>query len=235
MNILVTVCARGGSKGLPGKNIKPLLGKPLILHTIDLALKWPKGTNVWVSTDSKEIADVAKTSGIEIPILRPKELAEDSTPKMPVLTHALKAAEAHFKKQFDFVVDLDPTSPIRRLEDIEKGWEHFNKTNCEICFSVVRARKNPYFNMVERDAQGNVKLVRPDLGGTARRQAAPQVYDMNASVYIFKRQFLINAPTLLWEGKTEFFEMPVESGFDIDEQRDFIVTEAMMKYLADKN
>ena len=231
MNVLVTVCARGGSKGLPGKNIKPLLGKPLISHTIDLALKWPRTTHIWVSTDAVEIANVAKKSGIDVPTLRPAELAEDSTPKLPVLTHALDAAETHFGKKFDLIVDLDPTSPIRTMDDLENGWKTFNKSDCSICFSVVRARKNPYFNMVERDPHGNVKLVRPDLGGTTRRQAAPQVYDMNASIYIYRREFLKKSPTLLWEGKTEFFEMPAESSFDIDEQRDFIVTEAMMKYL----
>lgn len=235
MNVLVTICARGGSKGLPGKNIKPLLGKPLILHSVDLAQSWGRKTNLWVSTDSAEIADVVRHHGIEVPILRPPELAEDSTPKMPVLTHALKSAEAHYNKKFDVIVDLDPTSPVRRLEDLENGWKQFSNSDCSICFSVVKARKNPYFNMVERDAEGKVKLVRPDLGGTARRQAAPQVYDMNASIYIYKREFLINAPTLLWEGKTEFFEMPVESGFDIDEYRDFIVTESIMKSMAAKN
>lgn len=232
MNVLVTICARGGSKGLPGKNIKSLLGKPLISHTIDLALRWPRATHIWISTDSPEIAEVAKKSGVEIPILRPAELAQDSTPKMPVLTHALRAAESHFGKKFDVIVDLDPTSPIRQLADLEKGWETFLNSTCTVCFSVVRARKNPYFNMVERNTEGGVKLVRPDLGGTARRQAAPQVYDMNASIYLYRREFLDAEPTLLWEGKTEFFEMPIESGFDIDEPRDFVVTEALMKYLS---
>jgi CMP-N,N'-diacetyllegionaminic acid synthase len=231
MKILVTICARGGSKGLPSKNSRPLLGKPLIAHTIDQAKAWGKADRILVSTDSEEIRRVAREFGAETPFLRPSDLATDSAGKLPVISHALREAEKVFGQRFDVVVDLDPTSPLRRTEDIEAGLRTFLEKKKPVCFSVVKGRKSPYFNMVERDAEtGAVRLVKPLGQAFATRQSAPQVYDMNASIYVYSRDFLMSEPTSVWSAPGEMFEMPPESAFDIDFERDFVVTEALMKH-----
>jgi N-acylneuraminate cytidylyltransferase/CMP-N,N'-diacetyllegionaminic acid synthase len=232
--ILTSVCARHGSKGVPLKNIRPLLGLPLIAHTIGQALAWPRKAHVMVSTDSEEIAAVARRHGADTPFLRPAPLATDTVPKMPVLIHALEEAEKHYGERFDVLLDLDPTAPVRSVEDIERGWQTFRQTGATVCFSVTRARKNPYFNVVERDAAGRVGLVKTLQGPFASRQAAPPVWEMNASIYFYRRDFLLSRPGSLWEGKPEFFEMGPETAFDIDEERDFIVAELMMQRMVQK-
>lgn len=228
-NVLVTICARRGSKGVRLKNIRPLHGLPLIAHTVRQALAWPRGSKVVVSTDSEEIAEIARQYGAETPFLRPVELAIDTVAKMPVLIHALEASEKHYGMKFDVMLDLDPTSPVRTVDDIERGWETFRRSGRAVCFSVVKARKNPYFNMVERDADSRVRPVKALNKTYASRQAAPAVWDMNASIYFYQADFLRSHPGSIWEGDPEFFEMSPESAFDIDEERDFIITELMMK------
>lgn len=227
--VLITVCARKGSKGVRLKNIRPLHGLPLIAHTVRQALAWPRKLKVVVSTDAEEIAEVARLHGADTPFLRPAELATDTVAKMPVLIHALEASEKHYGMKFDVMVDLDPTSPVRTTDDIERGWKTFRDSGRAVCFSVVKARKNPYFNMVERDPGGHVRLVKALDKAFASRQASPAVWDMNASIYFYKRDFLLSRPASLWEGDPECFEMPPESAFDIDEERDFVITELMMK------
>lgn len=228
-NILITICARKGSKGVPLKNIRLLHGIPLIAHTIRQALAWPRKSKVVVSTDAEEIARIANEYGAETPFIRPAHLATDTIGKLPVLIHALEESEKYYKNRFDVVLDLDPTSPVRTPEDIERGWQAFRHSGRAACFSVVKARKNPYFNMVERDAGGHVRLVKTPDKAHASRQTAPVVWDMNASIYFFSRDFLLSRPTSLWEGDPECFEMPPESAFDIDAERDFVITELMMK------
>ena len=128
-----------------------------------------------------------------------------------------------------FAVPIELLQRCRLLEDIERGWQAFTRSGRPVCFSVVRARKNPYFNMVERDSGGHVRLVKTLDKTYASRQSAPAVWDMNASIYFYKRDFLLSRPGSLWEGDPECFEMPPESAFDIDEERDFVITELMMK------
>jgi len=227
--VLVTICARKGSKGVRLKNIRPLHGLPLIAHTVRQALAWPRKLKVVVSTDAEEIAEVARLHGADAPFLRPAELATDTVAKMPVLIHALEASEKHYGMKFDVMLDLDPTSPVRTIDDIERGWKIFRDSGRAVCFSVVKARKNPYFNMVERDPGGHVHLVKTLDKAFTSRQASPVVWDMNASIYFYKREFLLSRPASLWEGDPECFEMPPESAFDIDEERDFVITELMMK------
>lgn len=233
MKALVTICARKGSKGLPAKNIRPLLGRPLISHTIEHAIRWTSpqisSKRIVVSTDGEEIAAIAKSAGAEVPFLRPAELANDTIGKMPVLMHVLLASERIFQERYDVMIDLDPTSPIRRTTDIDNGFNTFLSAACDVCFSVTRARKNPYFNMVERTADAGVRLVRQLPESIVHsRQAAPDVWDMNASIYIYKPEFLRSNPATLWKGKAELFEMPPESAFDIDLERDFHIVEALM-------
>lgn len=227
--VLVTICARGGSKGVPSKNIRPLLGKPLIVHTIEQALEWGKANRVVVSTDSDAIAAIARSAGAEVPFQRPSEMATDTAGKLPVIVHALESSEAVYQRQFDVVVDLDPTSPVRVRADIERGWNRFLEAGRSVCFSVVKARKNPYFNMVERGKDDHIRLVKEVEGNVTSRQMAPKVWDMNASIYLYARDFLLSHPVSLWQGDPEIFEMPPESAFDIDEERDFVVTEGLLR------
>ncbi len=230
--ILVTICARGGSKGVPGKNLRSLLGLPLIAHTIRTAKDWRySDKNIIVSTDSAEIGAAAQKFGVEAPFLRPPELSTDSAGKLPVLCHALEFSEKHFSERFDIVLDLDVTSPIRDFSDLDSGLSKFLSSKCDVCFSVVEARKNPYFNQVESDNQGYFHLSKPMNSGQSlvTRQSAPKVWDMNASIYFYNAAFLRRKPGYIWDGRCVGFEMDADKAFDIDEERDFIIVESLMK------
>ena len=147
--ILIVVAARKNSKGLKNKNIKQLCGKPLISFTIRQAGKWGKADHIICSTASREIARIAKPYGAEIPFMRPSGLSRDSVAKMDVIRHALLICERIYKKVFNIVVDLDVTSPVRKVADLDKCLRLFRKNRPNVIFSVVKSRKNPYFNMVE--------------------------------------------------------------------------------------
>ena len=228
-NILVTICARGGSKGVKNKNIRPLLGKPLIAHTIAQAKRWPRASKIVVSTDSNEIASAARDFGAEIPFMRPAELASDTADKLPVIRHALIESEKIFRETFDAVVDLDVTSPIRKPDDLEKCFQIFERDNADVVFSVVPAHKNPYFNMVELGAGGSPHLVKRPDAPVGRRQDAPVVYDMNASIYFFRKNFLLQDRPNLFSEKSRVHVMDELSSFDIDREIDFQFVEFLVE------
>jgi CMP-N-acetylneuraminic acid synthetase len=222
MNILVTICARGGSKGVKNKNIRMLNRKPLIAHTIEHALKWGRAKKIIVSTDSEKIARIAKQFGALVPFKRPAKLAGDKTPKVEVLRHALKESERIFRNRFDIIVDLDVTAPIRRLLDIENCYKKFLKIKPLTLFSVVRAHRNPYFNMVEENEAGFVSLSKTLAKKSYRRQDAPSVYDMNASIYFYQRQYLLDKSIRSPISKRSVvYVMDDVSAFDIDREIDF--------------
>jgi len=202
-NILCTICARGGSKGLKDKNIRPLLKKPLIAYTIKQALSWGKAKRIVVSTDSKKIANIAKRYGAEIPFMRPKKLATDKAPKLFSVRHALVESERFFREKYDIIVDLDVTAPVRKIKDLDNCLNVFIEKKPKTLFSVVKARRNPYFNMVERKEDGFVKLCKELPGEIVRRQAVPEVYSMNASIYFYSREFLLkDKQTMPFSNKT---------------------------------
>jgi CMP-N,N'-diacetyllegionaminic acid synthase len=176
---IATICARGGSKGLPGKNIRTFAGKPLIVHSIEQALACPMIDSVWVSTDDEKIAAIARAAGAQVPFLRPAELANDAAPKIPVIEHLVKHCEST-GLQVQRVVDLQPTSPLRHVSDIEGALAH--RVQAELVVSVREATDNPYFNLVEADKDGWVHLSKGN--GTTRRQDAPTVYALNGSIYV---------------------------------------------------
>ncbi len=230
MNILVTVCARKGSKGVPGKNIRTLNGKPLIAHTLTQAKAWGKAKRIVVSTDGDEIARIAAQYGAEIPNLRPVELAQDDTPKIDVIRHTWRETEKTFNESYDVVVDLDVTAPMRTIGDLEKCYELFLKHTPMTLFSVVSAHRNPYFNMVEVNGQGFARLCKELPKGVHSRQKAPRVYDMNASIYFYSRDFMLSEDlkSPLCE-KSIIYEMGVLSGYDIDREIDFKFIEFLMQ------
>jgi CMP-N-acetylneuraminic acid synthetase len=226
MKIVATICARGGSKGVPGKNIRPLGGKPLIVHTIEAAQKCRLIDKIVVSTDSPQIAEIARTGGAEVPFLRPPELATDSAPKLAAIKHAVRFLESQQGYRPDIVVDLDPTSPLRTVKDIENCIKLVRDEGADNVFSVIRAHRNPYFNMVEV-INGRVQLVKRLPSPVARRQDAPPVYDMNASIYAWKIEALLKNDSLFLE-RTRIYEMP-DWARDIDSEIDFKFVELIIK------
>jgi CMP-N,N'-diacetyllegionaminic acid synthase len=229
MKILVTIAARGGSKGVKNKNTRDLLGKPLIAHTIEQALKWGKAARVVVSTDSPDIAAAAKKWGAEAPFERPAELATDTAPKVPVIRHAWREAEKLYGEKYDFVVDLDATAPLRRIADIDGALKTALEKKSLTLFSVVPAHKNPYFNMVELDGNGWAGLCKKLPAGVTRRQDAPAVYDLNASIYVYSREFLEGAALTVLTERSAVHVMDEMSGTDIDREVDFKFVEFILK------
>lgn len=228
MKILVTICARQGSKRVKNKNIREIAGKPLIAHTIETAKEWGKADKIIVSTDSEEIAEISSTYGAEVPFLRPKNLSSDTAPKLPVIKHAVKYLQDVQGEEFDLVVDLDPTSPLRTIEDIENAYNIIlNKKSINL-FSVTSARKNPYFNMVELNKQDYAHLCKESKNPVYRMQDTPLVYEMNASIYIYWVKNLFNIENVITESSL-IYEMPPERSVDIDSEIDFKLVELIMK------
>lgn len=224
MDVIATICARGGSSGLPGKNTRPLLGKPLIVYSIEQALSCRQIDGVYVSTDSEAIAEIARAAGAQVPFLRPAELATASAPKVPVIRHLVEHVEGQGVR-IDRIVDLDPTSPLRDVADIEQCIALLDERT-DVVITGYEAEKNPYFNMVERDAEGNYRLVKSVPGGVGSRQQAPVVYAMNASIYVWHRRSLDQG---LWAGRVKLHIMPRERSVDIDTPLDWELVEILMK------
>mgnify|MGYP000745979836 CR=1 FL=1 len=228
-NILITICARGGSKGLPGKNIKNLNGRPLIDYSIKHALMFSKhytNVDVVLSTDSMEIMNVAEACGLQSEYTRPDFLANDTVGKIDVLDHILKHEENRNKKTYDFLLDLDVSSPMRTIEDLQKAFKILmNKKDALNIFSVSKSHKNPYFNVVEVKEDGFCCLVKKS--DSKSRQAAPIVYDMNASFYIYRKAFFNQNLKSAITNKSMIFLMD-HICFDIDEMIDFDIMEFLL-------
>jgi CMP-N,N'-diacetyllegionaminic acid synthase len=220
--ILLTIAARGGSKGVKNKNIRPLCGLPLIAHSIKQAKRWGRADRIICSTDSNEIAQVAEKFGAEVPFIRPAHLATDTAGKLGVLRHALKTVEEQSGQKFSVLMDLDASAPVRRVEDIENVYQTLIKTKAKCVFSVTACRKNPYFNMVELNKKGYAVLVKKLKTTVVRRQDAPKVYDMNASIYAYDRKYILDEKTKTVFSKRSMISIMQEwSAFDIDTEADF--------------
>jgi CMP-N,N'-diacetyllegionaminic acid synthase len=229
MKILVVVAARAGSKRVKNKNIRNLAGKPLIAHTINQVVRWGKYAKFVFSTDSLKMAAIAKRYGAEVPFMRPAVLASDKAGKVGVIRHALLEAEKIYRMKFDAVLDLDATNPIRTVKDIDNIVSIFKKHKPDCVFSVVKARKNPYFNMVEIDKKGRARLCKKASRVIRRSQDAPKVYDMNASMYVHKRKFLLDPRNPMpYSKKSMIYEMNDASAFDIDTELDFQLVEFLV-------
>ena len=231
MNTLCVISARGGSRGLPNKNIRSLHGKPLISWSIEHALSTPEINRVVVSTDSEKIANVARDAGAEVPFLRPKNLANFEAGKWKVFQHALHACEEYYREIFDLYVDLDCTNPLRDVADISACIEQFKRSKprgVEGVFSTCPARKNPYFNMLETDSVGALKICKSLPGPVVRRQDAPTVLEHVASIYALSPDYVRRVDNLL-EGHTEGYNIGSEKSLDIDSAFDFLLVEFLMK------
>ncbi|EOX4279458.1 cytidylyltransferase family protein [Vibrio cholerae] len=219
------IFARGGSKGLPGKNIKPLAGKPLLHYSIDSALAAPSIEQVFVSTDDAEIAQVARNGGA-IVIDRPAELASDTSPEWLSWRHAIEWVRANYG-DFDGFISLPATAPLRAVSDIENAIEQRMSVGADICISVTPASRSPFFNMVKQTDSGMVELVIKPEGEVARRQDAPAVFDITTVVYATTPEFVLNHYGL-FSGNVTSIEVPKERAVDIDDIYDFMLAEAIV-------
>ena len=223
MKILCTICFKKKSYGLKGKNFLQLMNKPLYVHTYNTAKKIKDFKNIILLSDGNiKKNDISKNTIIAE---RPKIISQKYTPKMDVILYALEQAEKNTNIQYDIIVDLDVTAPLRNVNDIKNCIKIFKKKKPLNLFSVNISKKNPYFNMVEKKNQ-TYKLIKYRKNYSAR-QKTPKVYDMNASIYIWSRKSLLRKE--IFTKKTEIYEMPFERSIDIDSQNDLDLTKYIMK------
>jgi CMP-N,N'-diacetyllegionaminic acid synthase len=227
-DILCTICARGGSKGVKNKNIKELNGKPLIAYTIEQAKASGLFEHIVISTDSDDIADIAKQYGAEVFFKRSDEMASDNAGKLDVIKDAFKRSEEYYNQTFDYLIDLDATAPLRYVEDIINSFNQFKENDNDNLITAMPSRRSPYFNLVEQDKDGKVYLSKKLDNAIVRRQDAPKSYDMNASIYIWKRDIILNKNSLFLE-TTGLYVMPEERSIDIDNELDFEFVEFLMR------
>ena len=225
--ILGHIGARKGSKGVPGKNFRPIAGKPLIDWSLDQLFANPRIDAVVVSTDDERIYDHAVAKGALDIGLRPAHLATDAAPKWGVWQHALEAGQAALGTPVTTFVDLDCTSPLRLPEDLDGALDLYAREHPDMVMSVCEARKNPYFNLVEADETGALHVSKPLPGGVWSRQSAPKVWEHAASTYVLSADYLRRAKTI-YEGRVIPFEMPPERCLDIDTPFDFRLVEMLM-------
>ena len=220
------IFARGGSKGLPGKNIKPLAGKPLLHYSIDSALAAPSIEQVFVSTDDAKIAQVTRNGGA-IVIERPAELASDTSPEWLSWRHAIEWVRVNYG-DFDGFISLPATAPLRAVRDIENAIQQRMAVGADICISVTPASRSPFFNMVKQTETGMVELVIKPQGEVARRQDAPAVFDITTVVYATTPEFVLNHYGL-FSGNVTSIEVPKERAVDIDDIYDFMLAETIIR------
>jgi N-acylneuraminate cytidylyltransferase len=219
------VFARGGSKGLPGKNIRPLAGKPLIEYSIDIAKQCSSIDEVFVSTDDAGIAAIARKAGAVI-IDRPASLASDTSPEWLSWRHAIEWVEEHYG-EFQNFVSLPATSPLRSADDVEGAIVKLENTMADICISITPASRSPYFNMVQVLDDETCELVIKPEGAVTRRQDAPDVFDITTVVYVATPMFIQNNDSL-FSGKVTSVVVPKERAVDIDDIYDFLLAEAIV-------
>jgi CMP-N,N'-diacetyllegionaminic acid synthase len=217
VKVIATICARGGSKGLPRKNVLPFAGKALIAHSIEQALACPLIDGVYVSTDDDEIADVARRHGAQVPYRRPAELATDDSAKIPAIEHLV----GHLERQglaVATVIDLQPTSPLRTQEDLVAAIGLAGQA--ELIVTVTEPSHSPYYSLVEVQADGTLRLSKP--AQFARRQDAPPVWGLNGAIYVWQRAALARAARDgFWSVSMRPSAMPRERSVDIDDALDF--------------
>ncbi len=227
MKILCTVCIRAGSKGLRDKNFLKIKNKYLFSYTLDVAKKSKIFNDIIISTDSKKIRSLSKKFNKVIFIKRPKKLATDKANKMDAIRHALRYAENLNKIKYDLIFDLDATSALRQVKDLKNALRIFKKENPENLFSVNHSRRNPYFNIVERNGK-TIRVAKKFKKFPIRRQDAPKTYDMNASIYIWKRNILLKSDNL-FRKKTSIYIMDFERSIDVDSKFDLSMIKNLIK------
>lgn len=227
MNAVAFIFARGGSKGLPGKNIRPLGGKPLIAWSIEQARAVKRIDRVIVSTDSEEIAAVARDFGAEVPFMRPAELARDESPEWLAWRHALGFLEKEQGMLPEVMLSVPATAPLRLPIDLENCLDEYSKGDADMVITVSDAHRNPWFNMVKENPDGTVGLVMPPEVGITRRQDAPVVFDMATVAYVAHPQFIMQQMGT-FSGRVRAVKVPLERAIDIDNLYDFELAEFLL-------
>jgi len=227
MKVVAFIFARGGSKGLPGKNIRPLGGKPLIAWSIEHALAVKRIERIIVSTDSEEIAEVARVYGAEVPFMRPVELADDKSSEWLAWRHALTFLLETSGSLPDAMVSVPTTAPLRLPVDIESCLDQYEKGDADMVITLTDARRSPYFNMVKANADGNVVLVIPPQSAIVRRQDAPVVYDMATVCYVANPKFVMTRNGT-FDGRVKAVHVPTDRAIDIDTLLDFQIAESLL-------
>lgn len=228
MKILAITPARGGSKRLPGKNIKHLNGKPLIQWTIDVALSVREITRVMVTTDCEAIAEIAKQAGAEVPFLRPPELATDTSSSIDVIRHALDFYRAQ-GEEFDFVLLLQPTSPIRSGDDIRLAIEQLEANAADAVVSVCPCEHSPLWANTLPDDRSMADFIRHEVS-LLRSQDLPDYYRINGAIYLTRVNRFYQENTLFLSSRVFAYVMDNESSVDIDHELDFLIAETVLKY-----
>ena len=234
--LLVTVCGRAGSKGFANKNLKTFCGRPLVYYTLSAAELFARehpnvAVDIALNTDSELLAKLVAEKYPEVVYLpRGAALGGDTVPKMSVFQDSLSRMEQEKGRPYDFVMDLDITSPLRTAADVANAYaEKQGRPDLDLVFSVTEARRNPWFNMVKAAGDHVEKVIESDF--TARQQA-PAVYDLNASIYVFKRDFLAGNHTgILWDGKIGISTMMDTGILDIDSEADYLLMEVIAEHL----
>lgn len=233
MKAVAFIFARGGSKGLPGKNIRSLGGKPLIAWSIQHALSVRRIDRVLVSTDSEEIATVARDFGAEVPFIRPAELAGDNSPEWLAWRHGLNYVREKTGQLPDVMVSVPTTAPLRLISDIDNCLDEYVKGGADIVITVTDSHRSPYFNMVKTNADGTVGLVIAPQSIVARRQDAPTVFDMATICYVANAEFVITHNSI-FEGRVKAVHVPSERAIDIDTLLDFQIAESLLNLRENK-
>jgi len=226
------IFARGGSKGLPGKNIKLLLGKPLIQYSIEVALQTPSIDKIFVSTDDIAIASVAELNGA-IVIDRPTKLAQDNSPEWLAWKHAINWVKEQYG-DFNQFISLPATSPLRSVKDVESAILRKSNVGADICIAISPANRSPYFNMVKKLSDNSIELVNETESKIIRRQDAPEVFDITTVVYVADVEFIMNNGNI-FDGTVASIEIPKCRAVDIDDIYDFKFAEVILKYHLEKD
>ncbi len=233
MNTAACIFARGGSKGLPGKNIRDFAGKPLIAWAIEQALALETVDEVIVSTDSVEIAEIAHNFGASVPFVRPSELAKDDSPEWMAWRHMLNFLLERDGKVPDAMLSVPTTAPLRSVGDIQRCIDTFELGITDAIVTVTDAHRNPYFNMVKLDSRGFANVVIADNSGINRRQDSPSVFDMTTVAYVVNAKFIMEHSGI-FEGRVKAVHLPKERAIDIDTLLDFEYAEFLFQRNASK-
>ena len=227
-DIVGFIFARGGSQGVPVKNIRYLAGKPLIAYAIETAFQSEFIDRVVVSTDDEKIARVAQDFGAEVPFVRPKELAQNNSPEWLAWQHAIQTLkEQDNGRELDIFVSIPPTAPLRIAEDVDNAIQTFLESDVDIVITVKKAGRHPSFNMITLNEQNCAKLVLPLDKQITRRQDAPPVYDMTTVAYVASPKFIMESKAV-FEGRVKAVIIPEERALDIDTELDFKFAEFLM-------
>jgi CMP-N,N'-diacetyllegionaminic acid synthase len=237
MKLLFTICGRAGSKGIKNKNIKNFLDKPLALYSlsvIDLYLKNSEySADIVINTDSEDLINIFENNqlrNVDI-IVRTPELSGDNIAKIDVIKNCLTEMEKRYDNRYDLIIDLDITSPLRTVNDLDLMIEKKLNTDYDLIFSVTDSRRNPYFNMVKETEHGYDRVIKSNFN---TRQEAPLIYDMNASIYVYSREFL-QRNVGLFDGKCGIHKMFDTGVLDLDHENDMLLMEVIAKYLFDND